>query len=109
MHDYGTLLKNKNPKGSTSSEKTPLHLSAANGYLDICILIIESIEDDKNPEDSAGNTPLHYAASAGYFWICKFILGKIKNDRDKHPTNQSGLSPKNLADLRGHKQVFNLF
>ena len=102
------LLKDKNPKVSTSSGKTPLHLAADNGYLNISILIIENV-DEKNPEDSAGNTPLHFAASRGYFWLCKFILGNIKNDQDKHTTNQSGLTPQNLADMKGHKQVSKLF
>ena len=102
------LMKDKNPKGSTTSGKIPLHLAASNGHLNICILIIENIKE-KNPVDNAGNTPLHFAASGGFIWLCRFILGNIKNEKDKCPINQSGLSPQNMADIKGHEQVSKLF
>lgn len=102
------LQKDKNPKGSTTSGKTPLHLAATNGHLNICILIIENIEE-KNPIDNAGNTPLHFAASGGFLWLCRFILGNINIEQDKCPINQSGLSPQNMADIKGHEQVSKLF
>ena len=47
---------------------TPLHFAAAQGYIEICHLIIFSLivnNTNVNPSDNKGNTPLHVAAANG--------------------------------------------
>ena len=84
---------------------TPLHLAARYGYLNVCRLIIEKVED-KNPADSNGWTPLHWAAMTGQLDVCRLIINNVDN---KHPVNNNRNTPKNLADLRGHIAVSQLF
>ena len=55
---------------------TPLHKAAGNGHLDVCVYIMEKIED-KNPRGLFGRTPLHEAACFGHLDICKNIMVNI--------------------------------
>ena len=43
-------------------ERTPLHLAAARGHVNICKLLIDQMMVDRNCLDSSENTPLHLAS-----------------------------------------------
>ena len=75
------------------------------GYLSICKLIFENIEDN-NPANNNGNTPLHYAAIYGQLEICKYLFPKIE---DKHPLNRNGSTPKDLAKENNHLKIWQYF
>ena len=82
----------------------PFHWAAENGYLSVCLLIVENV-DDKNPTDNSGWTPLHEAARNGHLSICQFI---VENVDDKNPKNDSGWTPLHLAAEKGHLLVCQL-
>jgi len=91
-------------------QTTPLHEAARNGHLEICKLIMETI-DDKNPairkRRKDGWTPLHEAAENGHLEVCRLIFD---NAEDKDPIynkegNSEGVTPIQLAALNGHPQV----
>ena len=63
-------LKDKNPKDANM--RTPLHVAAVYGHLDVVKLLAENNENDTNPHSSAFwnyDTPLHEAAKRGYLDI----------------------------------------
>ena len=43
-------------------ERTPLHIAAARGHVNICKLLIDQMMVDRNCLDSSENTPLHLAS-----------------------------------------------
>ena len=57
--------------------RTPLQLAAEAGHLEICQLIIDSVED-KNPGNPIYSTPLAAAVSIGHLQICKLIMNNIE-------------------------------
>ena len=59
-----------------------------------------------NPADNHGWTPLHDAAFNGYLDVCSLIIDNVDN---KHPVDNSGKTPKNLADEFKHVEVSKLF
>ena len=73
--------------------KTPLHIAAEMGNLQVCHFIIENIED-KNPKTNNGVTPFHLAARDSHFQICEFIMENVK---DKNPKSDSGFTPLHCA------------
>ena len=109
-------IKNKNPEDSYKT--TPLHIAAGKGYLEICQMIIESLEHKHekikqihiygygfgvnqiaprdltleilslNPRNAFFITPLHMAAKKGHYLICKLILDNI--DPEKADSDDHG-------------------
>ena len=66
-------LINKNPPLKITG-RTPLHVAAQRGYLDIIDCIFECLwKEDKNPTDDIGITPLHLAVINGHFKIYNAI------------------------------------
>merc|ERR1712038_135966 len=89
---------------------TPLHEAAKNGHLEICKLIMDTI-DDKNPairtRRKDGWTPLHEAAENGHLEVWRLI---IDNTENKNPIcnregNSEGVTPMQLAATNGHWDV----
>ena len=77
-------LINKNPS-LTISGRTPLHIAAQRGYLDIIECIFECLwKEDKNPTDDIGITPLHLAATFGQLEAFKIF---VKESIDKNPAS----------------------
>ena len=102
-------IKNKNPEDSYKT--TPLHIAAGKGFLEICQMIIESLEHKHekikqihiygysfgvnqieprdltleilslNPRNKFFVTPLHMAARKGHYLICKLILNNIDPEK----------------------------
>ena len=68
---YVKILADKNPV--TVHGFTPLHQAAYNGHLEICKLILESIED-KNAVANGGLAPIHFAAQRGHLEILRLFL-----------------------------------
>ena len=95
-------VEDKNP--ANHARKTPLHMAANNGHLDVCRHIIENVED-KNPADHNGDTSLHCAANTQNLDIFRLIVEHIE---DKNPRNNVGETPKDLI-LFGFKEFIELF
>ena len=47
------------------------------GYIQICQLLIEKM-DDVDSRDFAGNTPLNTAAIGGHGKVCEILMAKVK-------------------------------
>ena len=58
--------------------RTPLHMAANQGNLDIVKIIANSIAN-KNPKDVHGVTPLHLAAGRGHLEVVKYLTKFIRN------------------------------
>ena len=84
-----------------SGDETPLHTAASNGNLEICKLLIESIEN-KSPRCSHGHTPLHHAAENGKIEVFKLIFDNVQ---EKEPTDNEGRTPLHTAAKHGHLEV----
>ena len=77
-------LPNPNPGQNSNDElsgKTPLHMAAQLGHLQIVQHICSRLVD-KNPKDSNGVTPLHTAAIHGQLEVVKYLVQLVE---DKHP------------------------
>ena len=93
----------------------PFHFAAKNGFLEICEMIMENM-DEKNPKDDWGVTPLHEAAEYGKVEVCKLIVENVQCDKeickryqcDKNPKNDFNFTPLHMAAMNGHLQVCKL-
>ena len=83
----------KNPTVPTDpSLETPLHLAAEKGHLELCIWIMDNL-DNKSPVKSDGTTPLHIAAKSGNWHLYHVIQDKLV---EKNPIDNSGITTKKL-------------
>mgnify|MGYP001352560381 CR=1 FL=1 len=72
-------LINKNPPLRITG-RTPLHVAAQRGYLDVIECIFECLwKEDRNPRDDTGITPLHLAATFGQLEALKMFLKGCRN------------------------------
>ena len=98
------VMGDKNPCNEDGT--TPLHDAAIEGHLDIVKLILDQIDNNKNPADiESGDTPLHFAARGGHTEICREILKQVDN---KNPTNEVEVTPLWHAVMEGHTEVCKL-
>ena len=56
-------------------------------------MIIETLDETKNPSTSTGSTPLHEAAEEGHPEICRLMLGNIPPDDNINPPDNVGDTP----------------
>ena len=82
----------KNPADNWG--KTPLHMAAENGHIDVYSLICETA-NNKNPPDEEKVTPLHLAAEKGLLLMCRAILTYVPED--KNAFDENGKTPCDLA------------
>ena len=61
------MTGDKNP--SRKDSLTPLHLAAGKGHFQVCIFVMENLEN-KNTGNKRGKTPFHVAAKRGQLTIC---------------------------------------
>ena len=70
----------------TDPSLTLFHLAAKRGYLSICQLIIENIEE--HPTELFGKYPLHLAAENGHFSIRQLVISKNENTSHSQVNNR---------------------
>ena len=96
-------FEDKNPVNSFGD--TPLLCAVKNGCSDICTYIIDNVDESKkNPANKLGFTPLHYAAILNDLKIYKLIAENIE---DKHPKDNTGITPLNIAVQYEHLDICN--
>ena len=64
---------------------TTLHYAAKNGYLNVCKLIAENVQE-KNPKDFGGQTPLEMAEEMGHSSVAEYfqtLLDVVEEPRQK--------------------------
>ncbi|CAE7544400.1 ANKRD11, partial [Symbiodinium sp. CCMP2456] len=54
--------------------RTPLHVAAKSGRLEVCLALLDEGLVDVNAQDMHGFTCLHYACTGGHFQICAALL-----------------------------------
>ena len=86
--------------------QTLLHVAARKGLLEVCQLIIDSVQD-KNPFDEDSKIPLHFAAKEGHLEVCQLTLNNVE---DKNPAVDScGLQmPLHEAAAAGRLEICHL-
>ena len=90
--------------GGTGDLDALLRDAARFGNFDICILIMERLED-KNPRHINGKTPFHVAAMFGRLEICKAFLKLLA---EKNPSDNNGDTPLHLAGQHGFLEICQL-
>ncbi|KAF9922410.1 hypothetical protein BGZ65_009624 [Modicella reniformis] len=88
LEEIQTLVKSSEPEKakvllSHQDEygKTPLHMAAANGHLDVVEYLITVISPGAvNTQNEQGNTALHWAAMNGHTQVVETLITKGKAD-----------------------------
>ncbi|KAG0045982.1 hypothetical protein BGZ83_008816 [Gryganskiella cystojenkinii] len=84
--------------------KTPLHMAAANGHLDVVEYLITIIPAEAvNTQNEQGNTALHWAATNGHLKVVEALVTKGKADYKLK--NAAGHSAMMEAELQECEQV----
>ncbi|XP_033099579.1 death-associated protein kinase dapk-1-like [Anneissia japonica] len=98
------LTKDKRVEINTLTElgQTSLHLAAANGYIEICEILVKGGADLKG-KDKEGRNPLHEASKENQLDVCKFIVNRSKSTLNEK--DNGGLTPLGLAILLGHQPI----
>lgn len=90
-------------------EKTPLHIAAERGYLDMANFLLEKTEEyyDTGTDwsDSEGNTPFLLAARAGRIEILKLLTAKMPRVNFLDEKNTNGETALILAERNNHAAV----
>lgn len=104
---YELLLKhieNKNPQDING--RTPLHIAAQSGNIDVSRIIIEeSSSYEIEIKDVEQRTPLHLAAEMGHFSICELLIEKSE---DKNPIDHWEMTPLHYAARNNHWSICRL-
>jgi len=86
------------------SGRTPLHLAASRGHLDVARLLVES-GADVDARSEFGYTPLHVAAMEGYLDVARLL---VESGADVDARDKKGRTPLDLARKGGHREVMKL-
>ena len=91
--DHGADIDNKN-----EDEKTPFHMSAANGHTDVVKYLLEVDKTAVNDKDEDDNTALHLAATNKMTNTLEILL---ENGSSVHEKNDNFWTPLDCAAAAG--------
>ncbi|XP_010913354.1 protein S-acyltransferase 24 [Elaeis guineensis] len=94
---------NADPDAPDNDGRSPLHWAAYKGYAD-CIRLLLFLDAYRRRQDKEGCTPLHWAAIRGNLEACTVLVQAGKKE-DLMVTDNSGLTPAQLASSKNHRQV----
>ncbi|PPD91182.1 hypothetical protein GOBAR_DD11877 [Gossypium barbadense] len=101
---YHVVLKwNADPDLPDNDGRSPLHWAAYKGFAD-CIRLLLFLDAHRGRQDKEGCTPLHWAAIRGNLEACTVLVQAGKME-DLTVTDNSGLTPEQLASDKNHRQV----
>ncbi|KAL8126070.1 protein S-acyltransferase 24-like [Apium graveolens] len=94
---------NADPDVPDNDGRSPLHWAAYKGFAD-CIRLLLFLNAYRGRQDKEGCTPLHWAAIKGNLEACTVLVQAGKKE-DLVVTDNTGLTPAQLASDKNHKQV----
>lgn len=94
---------NADPDIPDNDGRSPLHWAAYKGFAD-CIRLLLFLNAYRGRQDKEGCTPLHWAAIKGNLEACTVLVQAGKKE-DLVVTDNTGLTPAQLASDKNHKQV----
>ncbi|XVE71536.1 hypothetical protein DITRI_Ditri10aG0158600 [Diplodiscus trichospermus] len=94
---------NADPDVPDNDGRSPLHWAAYKGFAD-CIRLLLFLDAHRGRQDKEGCTPLHWAAIKGNLEACTVLVQAGKKE-DLMVTDNSGLTPAQLASEKNHRQV----
>nr|GEV80093.1 protein S-acyltransferase 24 [Tanacetum cinerariifolium] len=94
---------NADPDVPDNEGRTPLHWAAYKGFADSIRLLL-FLDAYRGRQDKEGCTPLHWAAIRGNLEACTVLVQAGKKD-DLIVTDNTGLTPAQLASDKSHRQV----
>ncbi|KAJ9548705.1 hypothetical protein OSB04_021248 [Centaurea solstitialis] len=94
---------NADPDTPDNDGRTPLHWAAYKGFAD-CIRLLLFLDAYRGRQDKEGCTPLHWAAIRGNLEACTVLVQAGKKE-DLMVTDNTGLTPAQLASDKSHRQV----
>ena len=65
-------------------------MTAMDGNVDLCRLILNNKLDDCNPKSEMGKTSLHFAVTNGHIKVFQLIIERVE---DKNPADDNGWTP----------------
>ncbi|KAH0850158.1 LOW QUALITY PROTEIN: hypothetical protein HID58_095723 [Brassica napus] len=94
---------NADPDVPDNDGRSPLHWAAYKGFADSIRLLL-FLDAYRGRQDKEGCTPLHWAAIRGNLEACTVLVQAGKKD-DLMITDNTGLTPAQLAAEKNHRQV----
>ncbi|XP_011017904.1 PREDICTED: protein S-acyltransferase 24-like [Populus euphratica] len=94
---------NADPDVPDVDGRSPLHWAAYKGFPD-CIRLLLFLDSYRGRQDREGCTPLHWAAIRGNLEACTVLVQAGKKE-DLMVTDNTGLTPAQLASDKNHQQV----
>ncbi|KAF1001848.1 protein S-acyltransferase 24-like [Apium graveolens] len=94
---------NADPDVPDNDGRSPLHWAAYKGFADSIRLLL-FLDAYRGRQDKEGCTPLHWAAIRGNLEACTVLVQAGKKE-DLVVTDNTGLTPAQLASDKNHKQV----
>ncbi|KAJ4842888.1 Protein S-acyltransferase 24 [Turnera subulata] len=94
---------NADPDVPDFDGRSPLHWAAYKGFAD-CIRLLLFLDAYRGRQDKEGCTPLHWAAIRGNLEACTVLVQAGKKE-DLMVTDNTGLTPAQLASDKSHRQV----
>ncbi|GAB4832765.1 Protein S-acyltransferase 24 [Ancistrocladus abbreviatus] len=94
---------NADPDVPDNDGRSPLHWAAYKGFAD-CIRLLLFLDAYRGRQDKEGCTPLHWAAIRGNLEACTVLVQTGKKE-DLMVTDNTGLTPAQLAADKNHRQV----
>ncbi|KAL1822726.1 hypothetical protein DCAR_0310566 [Daucus carota subsp. sativus] len=94
---------NADPDVPDNDGRSPLHWASYKGFAD-CIRLLLFLDAYRGRQDREGCTPLHWAAIKGNLEACTVLVQAGKKE-DLVVTDNTGLTPAQLASDKNHKQV----